>query len=68
VVKQKCQVGELIVVTEEKSSGIPKGSIGIITKIELITKKDYIFWVIIGGFEPALPLWQEEFEVLDGKR
>jgi hypothetical protein len=56
------------VVTEEKSSGIPKGSIGIITKIELITKKDYIFWVIIGGFEPALPLWQEEFEVLDGKR
>ncbi len=58
-------VGDLIVVTKTKTTGINNDSLGIIKEIRRISKNDYIYFIHLVEDGITVPLWKDEFEVLD---
>ena len=58
-------VGDLIIVTKTKTTGIENGTLGIIKEIRRISKSDYIYFIHLIEECITVPLWKDEFEVLD---
>ena len=67
MVSQLIEVGDLVEVTETETSGVEDGSIGIVTKIEQITKQITIYWVNLGNYGMCTPLWDSEIRLLSEK-
>ena len=61
------EVGDLIEVTDSQTSGIVDGSVGIIVKIEQITKEITIYWVNLGNYGIQTPFWKQEIRLLSEK-
>ena len=59
-------VGDLVILTGCRTTGFKDGQIGIITKIEPVGELFSIYWVLMS--EGEVPMWDNEFEVLDEKR
>jgi hypothetical protein len=59
-------VGDLVILTNSQTTGFRNGEVGIITKIEPIGALFKIYWVLMS--EGEVPMWDNEFEALNGKR
>ena len=60
-------VGDLVEVVETQTTGIDNGTVGIIVKIEQITKEITIYWVNLGNYGIQSPFWDIEIRLLSGK-
>jgi hypothetical protein len=63
----KYEVGDLIEVYNAKSTGFKNGEVGLIVKIEQITKEITIYWTLLGNYEGHAPFWAEEIRLLSGR-
>jgi len=59
-------VGDLIEVVNSKSTGYENGEIGIIVKIDQVTKETTIYWTMLGSRKDYAPFWAEEIKVISG--
>tara|TARA_A100001515_G_C4583436_1_gene213702 strand:+ start:1692 stop:1883 length:192 start_codon:yes stop_codon:yes gene_type:complete len=60
-------VGDLVEVIETQTSGIEDGAIGIIVKIEQVSRHITIYWVNLGIYGMHTPLWDTEIRLLSGQ-
>tara|TARA_B100000035_G_scaffold297611_1_gene290538 strand:- start:414 stop:608 length:195 start_codon:yes stop_codon:yes gene_type:complete len=60
-------VGDLIEVTNSQTTGINDGEVGIITKIEHVSRQVTIYWVDLGNYGMQTPFWDNEIRLLSGK-
>ena len=60
-------VGDLVEIVETKTTGIENGTVGIIVKIEQITKEITIYWVNLGNYGIQSPFWDIEIRLLSGR-
>ena len=58
------EVGDLIEVTGSQTSGIVDGSVGIVVKIEQVTKEITIYWANLGNYGIQTPFWEQEIRLL----
>ena len=59
-------VGDLVEIVETQTTGIDNGTVGIIVKIEQITKEITIYWVSMGNYGIQSPFWEIEIRLLSG--
>jgi hypothetical protein len=62
------KAGDLVVACGSQTSGVKNGNIGIVTKVEMISRNYYIYWVRFGKKEVDTPMWEAEIEIFKGKR
>mgnify|MGYP003125956593 FL=1 len=60
-------VGDLVEIVETQTTGIDNGTVGIIVKIEQITKEITIYWVNLGNYGIQSPFWDIEIRLLSGR-
>ena len=60
-------IGDLIEVIDSQTTGIVDGSIGIVVKVEQITKQITIYWVNLGIYGMHTPFWEQEIRLLSEK-
>ena len=60
------EVGDLIEITQTQTTGIEDGSIGIVVKIEKVSKEITIYWVDLGNYGMHTPLWDTEIRLFSG--
>ena len=58
-------VGDLVEVISTQTTGVDDGDVGIIIKIEQITKEITIYWVQLGNYGTHTPLWGNEIRLLN---
>ena len=58
------EVGDLVEIVATQTTGIDNGSVGIIVKIEQITKQITIYWVNLGNYGIQSPFWDIEIRLL----
>ena len=61
------EVGDLVEIVATQTTGIDNGSVGIIVKIEQITKQITIYWVNLGIYGMHTPFWEQEIRLLSEK-
>ena len=64
---QLIEVGDLIEIVATQTTGVENGSIGIVSKIEQITKEITIYWVNLGNYGIQSPFWDTEIRLLSEK-
>ena len=64
---QLIELGDLIEVIDSQTSGIVDGSVGIVVKVEQITKQITIYWVNLGIYGMHTPFWEQEIRLLSEK-
>ena len=57
-------VGDLVEIVATQTTGIDNGTVGIIVKIEQITKEITIYWVNLGNYGIHSPFWDIEIRLL----
>lgn len=57
--------GDLIRVSSPQSTGFTIGDIGLIVKVEQISKDIMIYWVCLGNYNGYAPFWEGEIELLE---
>ncbi len=60
-------IGDLIVLNNSQTTGYRNGEVGVITKIERVGELFNIYWIYMSDGN-NVPMWDTEFEVLDGSR
>lgn len=60
-------VGDLVILTNCQTTGYEDGEVGIIVKIERLGALYSIYWIAMSN-GAEVPMWDTEFEVLDGSR
>lgn len=63
----KFKVGELVVSSNSLTSGLIDGQVGLVVKVEMITRSHFIYWVRFAKKNIDSPMWETEIELLDGK-
>ena len=58
-------VGDLVEIVATQTTGIANGSVGIVVKIEQVTKDITIYWVNLGSYGIQSPFWDEEIRLLN---
>ena len=58
-------VGDLVEIVATQTTGISDGSVGIVVKIEQVTKDITIYWVNLGSYGIQSPFWDEEIRLLN---
>jgi hypothetical protein len=61
----KFKVGELVVSSNSLTSGLIDGQVGLVVKVEMITRDHYIYWVRFSKKENDSPMWDTEIKLLD---
>ena len=61
------EVGDLVEIVETQTTGIDNGAVGIIVKIEQITKEITIYWVNLGNYGIQSPFWDIEIRLLSDR-
>ena len=61
------EVGDLVEIVATQTTGIEDGSVGIVAKIEQVTKEITIYWVNLGNYGIQSPFWDEEIRLLSGR-
>ena len=62
---QLIEVGDLIEVINTATTGINNGDVGIIVKIEQISKEITIYWANMGIYGMSTPFWEQEIRLLN---
>ncbi len=62
MVESKFEIGDLIVVSGSQTSGIPNGEIGLVTSVEHVQRKHFIYWVQFTSCDYMIPMWSVEME------
>ena len=60
-------VGDLVEIVATQTTGIANGSVGIVVKIEQVTKDITIYWVNLGSYNIQSPFWDIEIRLLSGR-
>ena len=63
--KELIEVGDLVEIVATQTTGISDGSVGIVIKIEQVTKDITIYWVNLGSYGIQSPFWGEEIRLLN---
>jgi hypothetical protein len=58
----KKNVGDLVKVVSPQTSGYAEGEIGIVTRVERVNVKYYIYWVLFGKEVGEVPMWDVEIQ------
>ena len=58
-------VGDLVEIVATQTTGIDNGTVGIVVKIEQVTKDITIYWVNLGSYGIQSPFWDEEIRLLN---
>jgi hypothetical protein len=58
-------VGDLIKITNTQTTGFENGTIGILTKMEVVNRGDILYWVFIGSHGKDIPFWKNEIGLLN---
>ena len=58
-------VGDLIKITNTQTTGYENGTIGILTKMEVVNRGDILYWVFIGSHGKDIPFWKNEIGLLN---
>jgi len=61
-VNMKKNVGDLVKVVSPQTTGYIEGEIGIVTRIERVNVKYYIYWVLFGKETDEVPMWDIEIQ------
>ena len=61
-------VGDLVRIMNTQTTGFENGTIGILTKKELVSRKDILYWVFIGSHGRDVPFWESEIEIINESR
>lgn len=54
--------GDLVKVVSPQTTGYVEGEIGIITRVERVNVKYYIYWVLFGKESGEVPMWGIEIQ------
>ena len=58
----KLELGDLIKVISLQTTGYDLGEIGIITRVERVNIKYYIYWVLFAKESIEVPMWDTEIQ------
>ena len=58
-------VGDLIKIVNTQTTGYENGTIGILTKKEIVNRGDILYWVFIGSHGKDVPFWGHEIGLLN---
>ena len=58
----KLEIGDLVKVVSPQTTGYTEGEIGIVTRIERVNVKHYIYWVLFGKEKQEAPMWDVEIQ------
>ena len=58
----KFNIGDLVVVINAQTTGYIEGEVGIITRVERVNVKYYIYWVLFGKEFDETPMWGIEIQ------
>jgi len=58
-------VGDLVKITNTQTTGYENGTIGILTKMEVVNRGDILYWVFIGSHGKDIPFWKNEIGLLN---
>jgi len=58
----KKEVGDLVKVVSPQTTGYSVGEIGIVTRVERVNVKYYIYWVFFGKETTEVPMWDVEIQ------
>jgi len=53
-------IGDLVKVTSPQTTGYEEGEIGIVTRVERVNDKYYVYWVLFGKEKQEVPMWDIE--------
>ena len=56
------QIGDLVKVVAPQTTGYKEGEIGIVTRVERVNVKYYIYWVLFGKEKQEVPMWDIEIQ------
>jgi hypothetical protein len=63
----KYKAGELVISSNSLTSGLIDGQVGLIVKVEMITRDHYIYWVRFSNKNTDSPMWETEIKLLNEK-
>ena len=58
----KKNVGDLVKVVSPQTTGYTEGEIGIVTRVERVNVKHYIYWVLFGKEVGEVTMWDVEIQ------
>lgn len=58
-------VGDLVKITNSQTTGFENGTIGILTKMEVVNRGDILYWVFVGSQGRDVPFWKNEIGLLN---
>ena len=58
----KIGIGDLVKIVSPLTTGYVEGEIGIITRIERVNVKYFIYWVLFGKERQEVPMWDTEIQ------
>jgi len=61
------EVGDLVEVISTVTTGINNGDVGLVVKIEQISRHITIYWIMLGIYNMCTPLWEQEIRLLSEK-
>jgi len=61
------EVGDLVEITSTVTTGINTGDVGLVVKIEQISRHITIYWIMLGIYNICTPLWEQEIRLLSEK-
>tara|TARA_R100001079_G_C4428450_1_gene143017 strand:- start:852 stop:1061 length:210 start_codon:yes stop_codon:yes gene_type:complete len=64
---QLIEVGDLVEVISTVTTGINNGDVGLVVKIEQISRHITIYWIMLGIYNMCTPLWEQEIRLLSEK-
>ena len=67
MVNQLIEVGDLVEVISTVTTGINNGDVGLVVKIEQISRHITIYWIMLGIYNICTPLWEQEIRLLSEK-
>ena len=58
----KKDIGDLVKIVSPQTTGYSEGEIGIVTRVERVNIKYYIYWVLFAKERSEVPMWDVEIE------
>jgi predicted AlkP superfamily phosphohydrolase/phosphomutase len=58
----KLSIGDLIKVVSPQTTGYTEGEVGIVTRVERVNDRYYVYWVLFGKETDEVPMWDIEIQ------
>ena len=63
----KFKIGELVISNNSLTSGLLDGQVGLVVKVEPITREHFIYWVRFAKKNMDSPMWETEIKLFEGR-